>query len=111
VVKARIKSQPATRPLIPEGYTEPVLCPQCKAPVAWPAAATTTSLSEAAATWRSKGLPAVYIIQNSLGLPHFNAKVLTFHLTREKGCCHRCGKPVSEGVSICANCNSVNLDW
>jgi len=39
------------------------------------------------------------------------AKALTLHVTRKKGECHRCHRPVTDGASICSHCRSANLDW
>jgi len=39
------------------------------------------------------------------------AKALALHITRTKGFCHRCGSVIQGSESVCAGCNSANLDW
>jgi hypothetical protein len=41
-----------------------------------------------------------------------DAKAIVMHLTSAPNTCHRCAnQQLSLGESVCAKCNSVNLNW
>jgi hypothetical protein len=56
--------------------------------------------------------PATQILQTSTDLDLVDCKGIVFHITRKKGYCHRCKKPlVGQDQVVCENCTCLNLDW
>jgi hypothetical protein len=59
-----------------------------------------------------KRLAARAKLQAETGLSETDLELLALHLTRKKGFCHKCGKPLRGlAVEACKNCKSLNLDW
>ena len=102
-----------TRRMVPGGSTEHsfLICPRCKASISWPAQITSEAREQIAAEVRSMGLRAIHGIGASAGLGLAEAKALLFHITRIRGQCHRCGRDLTAGATICQHCQSANLDW
>jgi hypothetical protein len=88
-----------------------VRCPKCGAEVVWPASLSHEQTTAFAALARGSRLEAAQFAHEKLELALTEAKALSYHITRERGVCHRCGSPVVGAESVCARCSSVNLDW
>ena len=46
-----------------------------------------------------------------IGMDLGDAKNISFHVTRKRGCCHGCGKELVEYEGNCPKCKRLNLDW
>jgi hypothetical protein len=67
---------------------------------------------EAIATLRlSHTVRAMKAIMDATGWDLAEAKRTALHLTPKHGVCHRCGGAVAEGIGLCPDCGSVNIDW
>jgi hypothetical protein len=88
-----------------------VACPKCKANVVWPTGFSADEKRLLANVTRSSVFEGAQLAHRKFGLDLREAKALSFHITRDRGKCHRCAKPVSGDVSVCPNCRSANLDW
>jgi hypothetical protein len=85
-------------------------CPKCRVAVVWPSSLTAAQAAVIAATVRRDTLEGMHFAELELGLGPREAKALALHITKVAGVCHRCGKAVSKGESVCV-CRSANLDW
>lgn len=88
-----------------------IFCPRCRTNVVWPHDLQCEQKNGVAAKVRSDVLAGVTFVKDSLLLEPREAKALCFHITRERGRCHRCNNTIEGEASICTRCNSVNLDW
>ena len=88
-----------------------VFCPRCRQTVGWPEAASALQKASIAAQARHSRIAAIRSLRPQFGMDLREAKCLVEHLPTEKGHCLRCKQPVGEGVSVCGNCRSVNLNW
>lgn len=87
-----------------------MFCKRCNTNVVWPKELSTEAKTNIATTTRRSKISAAKLAV-SLGLTLEQAKALSFHITANKGQCHRCHRPLGQEASVCANCQSVNLDW
>lgn len=94
--------EPAGRPFI--------YCGKCRVDVVLPSNLSAEEAAKFAVIVRNDSLEGVLYAEQNLGLGPREAKALTLHVTRSPGLCHKCGKPVAKGESVCT-CRSVNLDW
>lgn len=85
-------------------------CCKCRTTVVWPADISAALAAEFAIAARRDRLEGMCFAESKLRLGPREAKVLSLHVTRPAGHCHKCGKPVEKGESICA-CRSANIDW
>lgn len=85
-------------------------CAKCRMAVVWPDGLTTEKKSEFAAVVREDSVEGIRFAEAHFGLDPREAKVLVLHISPTMGECHKCGKRVPPGESVCA-CRSVNLDW
>lgn len=85
-------------------------CAKCRMAVVWPTGLTAEQAEKFAFVVRADPVEGIRFAETHLGLGAREAKVLVVHVTRIAGVCHKCGKPVSKGESVCT-CRSVNLDW
>lgn len=60
---------------------------------------------------RLKLFEGVKFIRSICSLDIVEAKALAYHVTQDRGFCHRCHSPVTQEVSTCQKCKSVNLNW
>jgi len=88
-----------------------IFCPKCRTNVVWPSSLSPEDKSKIAAEVRESPLAAVKLNHEHFGLNLREAKALAFHVTKKRGECHRCHRPLQEEVSICGQCRSTNLDW
>ena len=88
-----------------------IFCPKCKANVVWPASLSSEEKSRFAVEARESPLAAVKLTHERLGLNLREAKALAFHVTKKRGECHRCHRPLQGEASVCGQCRSANLDW
>jgi len=75
-------------------------CPRCGAEVVWPSSLTHEQATAFAALTRSSAFEAARFAHESLGLALTEAKALSYHITRERGVCHRCGSPIAGAESV-----------
>jgi hypothetical protein len=55
---------------------------------------------------------AMKALHEKTGAGLANCKGVIYHISRKKGQCHRCKRPLSgEEQTVCNNCKSLNLDW
>lgn len=78
--------------------------------VVWPDDLTQAEKSDFAAIVIQDSVQGIRFAETQFGLDPREAKVLVLHVARLRGECHKCGKPVPPGESVCA-CRSVNLAW
>ncbi len=78
--------------------------------VVWPDDLTDQTKASFAELVRSDPVKGMRFAEAQFGLDAREAKVLVLHITSAPGVCHKCGKPVVSGESLCS-CRSVNLDW
>ncbi len=88
-----------------------VFCPKWKTNVVWPPSLSPEEKSKIAAEVRTSRLAAVKLNHERFGLNLREAKALSFDVTKKRGECHRCQRPLQDEVSICGQCRSANLDW
>lgn len=86
-------------------------CPKCRTCVVWPGSLTLAQAAAFAELVRSDSLAGARHAHEHLGLGIREAKALTFHVTKSRGMCHRCGTAVEGAESVCVKCRSANLDW
>lgn len=99
-----------TRLIEPNGRPH-IECPKCRTCVVWPGSLTSNQASTFAELVREAPVAAVRHAHDHLHLGLREAKALTFHVTKIRGTCHRCGTPVTGAESVCLKCRSANLDW
>jgi hypothetical protein len=85
-------------------------CAKCRMTVVWPDGLTEGRRAEFASVVRGDPVQGMRFAETHLGLGGRESKVLVLHLTSTPGICHKCGKTVVAGESLCS-CRSVNLDW
>jgi hypothetical protein len=88
-----------------------IQCPRCGARLAWPSSLTNDQAAAIAALTRANALDGARYAHEKLGLELTDAKAISFHITRQRGMCHRCHSAIAGSESVCAKCNSLNLDW
>jgi hypothetical protein len=88
-----------------------IACRKCRQNVVWPESLSTDEKRQIADVSRKSRAEGASLAKLKLRLELREAKVLSLHISREPGSCHRCGHPVTGEVSICSNCRSANLDW
>jgi Zn finger protein HypA/HybF involved in hydrogenase expression len=88
-----------------------VFCPKCKTNVVLPPSLSPEEKSTIAAEVRASPVAAVKLNHERFGLNLREAKALAFHVTKKRGECYRCHRPLQDEVSICEQCHSANLDW
>ena len=91
--------------------TTSIHCPRCRQNVAWPESASASQKEAIAARARYSRIDAIKLMRPQFGMDLKEAKCLVEHLPMSKGYCLRCGQSVNDGVSVCGNCRSVNLNW
>lgn len=87
-------------------------CPKCGASFSMPNL-TEEFRKQTASIFRAGiQLEAARYLHEKHGIGLADSKVIVFHITKEKGSCHRCKTklPTSE-LSIYPKCQSLNLDW
>jgi endogenous inhibitor of DNA gyrase (YacG/DUF329 family) len=87
-----------------------IQCEKCRTSVVWPVGISESLAVEFAAIARSNSLKGMKFAHEVLGLNSREVKALSLHVTRPAGHCHKCGKPVLKGESVCS-CRSANIDW
>jgi hypothetical protein len=97
-------------PLDPNGRPY-VACARCRQNIVWPQSLSAEDKAIIAGECRSSSLNCAKLVVSRFGFDLREAKALTFHITRERGKCHRCGAKVFGEISVCTNCRSANLDW
>jgi hypothetical protein len=97
--------------MFPVVHRTELLCPKCRARISWPSTLTDAELGSLAALARSRPLDATRYAHETLGLDLTEAKIVSFHITRVHGLCHRCGSLLSGRESLCGTCRAANLDW
>ena len=102
--------------MLPHGLIEPagrphIECPRCRTYVVWPISLTPAQRAAFAEVTRASALDGARYAEEVLGLNLREAKALSFHVTKRKGLCHRCGIAVTGTESVCTKCRSANLDW
>jgi len=88
-------------------------CRKCGVSFLIPASASAKLKAEVAALLREhKPIASIKHWRDETGGDLVNAKATTYHITEQKGFCHRCNTKLLEGeITECAKCNSLNLDW
>ena len=88
-----------------------VVCETCSTNIVWPQSLSAADKTRIAKECRSGGLASIKLAMSEFGFNVREGKTLLFHITRERGKCHRCGAKVVGEISVCTNCRSANLDW
>jgi hypothetical protein len=88
-----------------------VACEKCRQNIVWPKSLSAEDKAIIANECRSGGLISIKLAASKFGFDLREGKALVFHITRERGKCHRCGAKVTGEISVCTNCRSANLDW
>jgi len=96
-----------TNPIPPNS----IYCDRCKKMVSWPADLDDAGKVEIARRKRESGLLPFTNIVDDFGLSWPDAKSIYIHISRGENVCVRCKHLVASGVTTCANCKSVNLNW
>ena len=97
-----LKIEPAGRPNLQ--------CTKCRMTVVWPDGLTEKDKAEFASVVRDDPLNGLRVAETKFQFGAREAKVLVLHITHTRGECHKCGRSVTLGESVCS-CRSVNLDW
>ena len=88
-------------------------CPQCNQKITIPSEidrAAQLELAELVHMGRRIDAIAVIIAKYKLGL--LDSKIMMTHITVQKDICVRCGsKLLEDGVTNCASCSALNLNW
>lgn len=88
-----------------------VACAKCGQNIIWPEKLTAAEKRNIAFISRRNRAEAAIFAHATLALDLHAAKALAYHISAEKGRCHRCGSSVVKELSVCAKCRSANLDW
>jgi ribosomal protein L40E len=56
-------------------------------------------------------LEAARLLKISAHIGIAEAKTIAFHVTKQKGFCHRCKAKIDVAVGECPKCHSLNFDW
>jgi hypothetical protein len=87
-------------------------CRRCRIDVVWPESLTLNDKALFADTARSSRVRAMQVAHSTFDIDLRQAKALSMHVTSARGKCNRCRRPIRPGeVSVCEQCNAVNLDW
>ena len=68
-----------------------VACAKCRQNVVWPQSLSSQDKAMLADECRIGGLKCAKLAISRFGFDLSEAKALSFHITRERGKCHRCG--------------------
>jgi Zn finger protein HypA/HybF involved in hydrogenase expression len=91
--------------------TSKIKCPRCGA--SFPIPNLSEEVRKQTAFFFRAGvqLEVVKYLHEKQGIGLEDSKAIIFHITKEKGFCHRCKtKLLSPELSICPKCQSLNLD-
>ena len=92
--------------------TTQVKCERCGATFALPLIDRSAREKMAAFVRDEHSVLAMKALREKTGAGLRDCKGVIHHITRKKGQCHRCEKPLSGGEqTVCNHCKSLNLDW
>ncbi|WP_377154395.1 hypothetical protein ACFJIX_20695 [Roseateles sp. UC29_93] len=96
-------------PLIDPAGRPHIKCLKCRAVVVWPSDLREEDAALLGALAQRDRLEASKHAEMLLGLEPRAAKALALHLAVDNAC-HKCGRGVPKGVSLC-ECRSANINW
>ncbi len=88
-------------------------CPQCNLKVTIPPGMDRASQSEIAdMVYASQRINAMAAIHTKYKLDLIASKTMMAHIPNKKDTCIRCGsKLLEDGITNCASCSALNLNW
>lgn len=98
------------QPLIDPRGRPHIKCMKCRTEVVWPLGLDSELAAEFAEVSRADRLEGQRFAEAQFEFGAREAKALSLHVSQPKGQCHKCGKPVPQGESLCS-CRSANINW
>ena len=86
-------------------------CPKCRQNVVWPASLSVEDKKAIAEEIRRDSVAGMRSVESKFDLDPRESKTIALHICTDVGKCRRCNAAVTEEISICSTCESVNLNW